>query len=69
MNYIISEKLLNHAFYLQITGQAWTGIHRTGMNIRNMKESVEDIAGRKELRRIRNIDNTIEGYILKILQL
>lgn len=69
LNYKISEKLLNHAYYLQITGQAWTRIHWAGMNIQNLKESIEDVVKRNELRQIRNIDSTIEGYIIKTLGL
>ena len=69
LNYIISEKLLNHAYYLQMTGQIWSNIHWAGMNIQNLKESVADIAGRNEFRKIRNVDSRIETYIIKNLNL
>jgi DNA repair photolyase len=68
MNYIISEKLLNHSYYLQITGQPWTDIHWAGMNIQNLKESLGDIAGRNELRKIRNVGGRIEAYIMENLK-
>jgi DNA repair photolyase len=67
LNYLISEKLLNHAFFLQVTGQVWSDIHWAGMNIQNLKESVADIAGRNELRKIRNVNSRIEAYIMKFL--
>jgi len=67
LNYIISEKLLNHAFFLQATGQTWYDINWAGMNIQNLKESLADIADRKELRRIRNVNGRIEAYIMKNL--
>ena len=68
-NYLISEKLLNHAYYLQMTGKAWSDIYWAGMNIQNLKESVEVIAKRNELRKIRNVDSRIESYIIKELNL
>ncbi len=69
LNYLISEKLLNHAYYLQMTGQIWSNIYWAGMNIQNLKESVADIAIRNELRKIRNVDSRIETYIMKNLNL
>ena len=69
LNYIISEKILNHAYLLQITGRSWTGIHWAGMNIQNLKESITDVVKRNELRRIRNVSSDIEGYIIKTLGL
>ena len=67
INYMVSEKLLNHSYYLQMTGKAWSNIHWAGMNIQNLKESIEDIAKRNELRKIRNVDSRIEAYILENL--
>ncbi len=68
LNYLISENLLKHAFYLQATGQVWSDIQWAGMNIQNLKESVADIAGRNELKKIRNINSRIEKYIINFLQ-
>ena len=69
LNYIISEKLLNHAYYLQMTGQIWSNIYWAGMNIQNLKESLAYIAARNELIKIRNVDRRIETYIMKNLNL
>ncbi len=62
-NYIISEKLLNRSYQLQIMGKNWKNIHWAGMNIQNLKESLLDIAERNELRKIRNVNSDIENFI------
>jgi DNA repair photolyase len=66
-NYVIAEKLLNRAYESMITGKPWTGLHWAGMNIQNLKEPIGDIAGRNELRRIRNVDRSIEAFVLEEL--
>jgi DNA repair photolyase len=63
MNYIIAEKLLNEAYRLQISGNAWSTKHWAGMNIQNLKESIISIANRNELQKIRNVNNEIEKFI------
>jgi len=65
MNYIIAEKLLNRAYYLQMTGKAWSNLYWAGMNIQNQKEPVEDIAKRSELHLIRNVNDEISEFILQ----
>ena len=62
-NYIISEKLLNRSYQLQIMGKNWKNIYWAGMNIQNLKESLSDIAERNELRKIRNVSSDIENFI------
>jgi DNA repair photolyase len=68
LNYIIAEKLLNHAYFLQATGLEWSNIHWAGMNIQNLKESIAHIANRNELRKIRTVDSKIETYIMENLE-
>ncbi|MFX1519746.1 MAG: radical SAM protein [Promethearchaeota archaeon] len=63
MNYIISEKLLNEAYRLQMLGKAWSNKHWAGLNIQNLKESIVNIAKRNELQKIRNVTNEIEAFI------
>jgi hypothetical protein len=66
-NYIIAEKLLDQAYELMVTGKAWTGLHWAGMNVQNLKEPIGDVATRNELRKIRNVDESIEAFILEEL--
>jgi len=63
MNYIIAGKLLEQAYQLQLAGRAWTNVHWAGMNIQNLKEAIEDVAARGELREIGNVDPEIEAFI------
>jgi len=62
-NYIISEKLLNRSYQLQIMRKDWKNIYWAGMNIQNLKESIADVATRNELRNIRNVNSDIENFI------
>lgn len=66
-SYMISEKLLNRSYLLQVTGKAWKRIFWAGMNIQNLGESLSDIAARGELRNIRNVDEEMEDFILREL--
>jgi hypothetical protein len=63
-NYLIAEKLLNCAYSLQIKGKPWSKIFWAGQNIQNLKESVVDIIKRHELKKVRNVDDKIESFIL-----
>lgn len=65
LNYILSEKLLNQAYKLQYTGKAWSNLHWAGQNIQNLRESVTDIASRGKLKKIRNVNDEIESFIIK----
>jgi len=38
-----------------------------GQSINNLVESIEDVARRNELRRIRYIDSSVEEYVLTLL--
>jgi hypothetical protein len=49
-------------------GKPWTKTFWAGQNINNLKESIEDIAERNELGRIRNVDPLIEEYVLNLLR-
>ncbi len=63
INYIISEKLLNQAYDLQIEGKAYSNTHWAGQNIQNLKESIVEVAERDELRGIRNVNREIESFV------
>ena len=62
-NYIIAEKLLNKAYFDMMQGKSSSYINWAGMNIQNLKESIRDVAGRGELRSIRNVGEWIEDFI------
>jgi DNA repair photolyase len=66
-NYILSEKFLNEAFDSQYRGKPWKNLHWAGQNIQNLKESILDVAGRGELKEIRNVDKELENRIYKYL--
>jgi hypothetical protein len=67
-NYLIAEKLLNESYLSQMMGKPWTKTFWAGQNINNLGESIEDIAKRGELGKIRNVDPSTEGYILDLLE-
>jgi DNA repair photolyase len=66
-NYIIAEEMLNEAYLLQSTGRAWSNLFWAGQNINNLAEPLGAIAERRELRKIRNVNEGIEARILKRL--
>jgi DNA repair photolyase len=66
-NYLIAEKILNQAYQLQILGKAWSNTHWAGMNIQNLKESISDVGRRGELKKIRNVNDDIQSFILQEL--
>ena len=66
-NYIIAEELLVEAYVAQFLGKPWTNVHWAGQNINNLKESIRGIAGRGELRSIRNVNAVLEKRINKRL--
>jgi DNA repair photolyase len=63
LNYLISEQFLNEAFDYQYKGKPWKDLHWAGQNIQNLNESIVDIASRGELRKIRNVDDSLEKRI------
>ena len=66
-NYIIAEELLVEAYVAQSLGKPWTNVHWAGQNINNLKEPIRSIAGRGELRGIRNVNRELEKRIMKRL--
>ncbi len=48
-------------------GKAWSKKYWAGMNIQNLKESIVAIAKRNELQKIRNVNDEIEEFIRKNL--
>jgi len=67
-NYLVAQKLLDESYLSQISGRPWTKTFWAGQNINNLGESVEDIARRGELRKIRNVDPLLEEYVLSLLR-
>ena len=67
-NYLISEIFLNEAHEARIRGGRWRNLHWAGMNIGNLRESLEDVAERGELRGIRNVDEGVEGRIQELIE-
>ncbi|MBN2535869.1 MAG: hypothetical protein JXB88_23515 [Spirochaetales bacterium] len=67
-NYIISEKFLNEACRLQDLGKTYSNLYWAGMNIQNLKEDIQDLAARKELKTIRNVNDDVERKIITILE-
>lgn len=66
--YIITEELLNEAYFAQATGKVWTNLFWAGQNLTNIKEPLRSIAARGELQKIRNVDEVIEARIKDRLQ-
>ena len=66
-NYLMAQELLDESYLSQMLGSPWTKTFWAGQNINNLGESIEDIARRGELSRIRNIDSSIEEYVLGLL--
>ena len=66
-NYIISEYILNEAYYLQARGRSASALFWAGQNITNLRESVRGVASRGELKKIRNIDASMERRIIERL--
>ncbi|MDY7019692.1 MAG: radical SAM protein [Chloroflexota bacterium] len=67
-NYLVAQKLLDESYMSQMLGKPWTKTFWAGQNINNLGESIEDIARRNGLRNIRNIDPSIEEYVLDLLR-
>jgi len=67
-NYLVAQKLLDDSYLSQMLGRPWTKTFWAGQNINNLEESIEDIARRNELGRIRNVDSSIEEYVLNLLR-
>jgi DNA repair photolyase len=66
-NYLVSEVFLNEAYRSQIEGGKWKNLHWAGMNIGILKESLEDVADRGELGKIRNVNPGVERRVLDLM--
>jgi hypothetical protein len=67
-NYLVAQKLLDESYLCQLLGRPWTKTFWAGQNINNLGESIEDIARMSEPRRIRNVDPSVEEYVLNLLR-
>jgi len=63
----VAQKLLDESYLSQMLGKPWTKTFWAGQDINNLVESIEDVARRNELRRIRNIDSSMEEHVLTLL--
>ncbi|MBU7004182.1 MAG: radical SAM protein [Theionarchaea archaeon] len=68
-NYLVSEVLLNQAYRSRIEGRPWKNIHWAGMNIGILKESLENVAEKGELGKIRNVTPELERRVLNLMEL
>lgn len=68
IGYLIAQKLLDEAYVSQMLGKPWTNTFWAGQNINNLKESIQDIAARGELQKIRNVNPSIEESLLDLLR-
>ncbi len=68
LNYLIAQKLLDESYISQMLGKPWTNTFWAGQNINNLKESIQDIAARGELQKIRNVNPAIEELVLDLLR-
>jgi len=68
LNYLIAQKLLDESYVSQMLGKPWTNTFWAGQNINNLKESIQDIAARGELQKIRNVNPAIEESVLDLLR-
>jgi DNA repair photolyase len=67
-NYLVSEVFLNEAYRSRIEGRPWLNLHWVGMNIGILKESLEDVADRGELGKIRNVKPEVERRVLALME-
>lgn len=68
LNYLIAQKLLDESYVSQMLGKPWTNTFWAGQNISNLRESIQDIAVRGELQKIRNVNPLIEESVLNLLR-
>lgn len=67
-NYLVAQKLLDESYLSQMLGKPWKKPFWAGQNINNLKESIQDIARRNELAKIRNVDSLIGQHVLSLLE-
>ncbi|MGD2245622.1 MAG: radical SAM protein [Candidatus Aminicenantes bacterium] len=62
-NYIIAKKLLDQAYFDQITGKPWSATHWAGLHLQNLKESILDVYKRGELKTLKNFTHKVIKYV------
>ena len=65
LNYIISEKLLNKAYELQLRNISDKDTFWLGMNIQNLKESIVSIFQKDQLDSLNNMNKDLKEFIVK----
>lgn len=68
VNYKVAEYLINKAYDLQLEGKKNDKYQWAGLLIQNLPESLEDIAQRGELQKIKNVDSQVESEIKPFLK-
>jgi hypothetical protein len=63
----VAQKSLDESHISQMLRRSCTKIFWAGESVNNLVESIEDVARRNELRRIRYIDSSMEEYVLTLL--
>ena len=68
LNYKISQYLCDMSYDRQIQGKYYNHLLWAGLNIGNLKESIQDIANRNELKSIKSVGDKIIELINPILK-
>ncbi|MHA1298542.1 MAG: radical SAM protein [Candidatus Helarchaeota archaeon] len=68
LNYIISQYLCDMAYERQIQGKYYNHLLWAGLNIGNLKESIQNIANRNELKSIKSVNDKIIELIKPFLK-
>ena len=68
LNYLVAQHLGDKAYQNQIQGKSYSNMHWAGINISNLKESIQNISNRNELQKIRNVDEEIIKEITPFLK-
>lgn len=67
VNYQVAEQLLNHAWQQQMVGKKAKDVFWAGINIQSLKEDIQEVAARDELRQIRNVQGRIAEGVERLL--
>ena len=68
LNYKISQYLCDMSYDRQIQGKYYNHLLWAGLNIGNLKESIQDIANRNELKSIKSVGDKIVELIKPFLK-